>query len=574
MHRTHTCGELRAADDGSTVTLAGWTHAIRLHGRIAFLDIRDRYGITQAVIGEEFAELTKDLRREAVVKVTGAVKRKPQPNLRLPTGEVEVQATKFEVLNPSAPLPIEPESQNADDVRLRYRYLDLRRPAMQHRLAHRDAIAASMRAHMREMGFLEIETPLLVKSTPEGARDYVVPSRLNHGRFYALPQSPQLYKQLLMVSGCDRYFQIARCLRDEDLRMDRQPEFTQLDVEMSFVEQEDVWEVGERLIHDVVKDVKGVEIPLPLPRITYEESMERYGCDKPDLRFGLELCDVTYVVKQSDFKIFAEAQAVKCIVAPRQLSRKEIDRYTEFMKANKAKGLAFANALGDGKTLDGGVAKFLDAETHAALLKATGAKPEQTLLFVADRTKYCNDALAKLRNQLGKDLGLYEPDRLAFVWVTDFPLFEWDDEMEDWTPAHHMFTMPRPEHLQYLRTDPGKVLAQCYDLVLNGSELASGSIRVHRPDIQREIMRAMNITEEQAKMRFGFLLEAFTYGAPPHGGFAIGFDRFCAMLDGETDIREYIAFPKNKNAECPMDGSPSPIDQKQLDELGIGLKKL
>lgn len=574
MHRTHNCGELRADNAGTSVTIAGWAHAIRLHGAIAFIDVRDRYGITQATVGENFADLTKDLKRESVIKITGSVKKKPQPNPRLATGEIEVVAENFEVLNPALPLPIEIEAENSDEIRLKYRYLDLRRPAMQHKIAMRDNVAASVRKHLRAMGFLEIETPLLVKSTPEGARDYVVPSRIHHGTFYALPQSPQLYKQLLMVSGCDRYFQLAKCLRDEDLRMDRQPEFTQIDVEMSFVEQDDVLSAGERLVHNVVKDVKGVDVPLPLRRISYEESMDRYGCDKPDLRFGLELTDVTYIVRSSDFKIFSEAQIVKCLVVPKLLGRKEIDRYTEFAKANKAKGLAYVNVLADGKTLDGGVAKFLTPDMQASILQATGAEPEQTILFVADTKKACNEALSKLRNLLGKELSLYDPAALAFCWVVDFPLFEWDDDTQDWTPAHHMFTMPRPEHLQYLRTEPGKVVAQCYDLVLNGVEMASGSIRVHRQDIQREIMTAMNISEEQAKVKFGFLLEAFTYGAPPHGGFAIGFDRFVAMLEQEADIREFIAFPKNKSAECPMDGSPSLVDAKQLDDLGLALKKL
>ena len=574
MHRTHTCGELRASDEGATVTIAGWAHAIRLHGAIAFIDLRDRYGITQATVGEEFAELTKDLKRESVIKVTGTVKKKPTPNPRLATGEIEVVAASFEVLNPAAPLPIEVEAENSDDVRLKYRYLDLRRPVMQHRLAFRDKIAASFRKHLRAYGFLEIETPLLVKSTPEGARDYVVPSRIHRGRFYALPQSPQLYKQLLMVSGCDRYFQLARCLRDEDLRADRQPEFTQVDLEMSYVEQEDILALGDKLLHDVVQEVKGISIPQPLPRITCKESMERFGCDKPDIRFGLELTDVTFIVKGSEFKIFSEAELVKCVVVPKTLSRKEIDSYTESVKANKAKGLAYAIVTPDAGGLDQGVAKFLTPEIQKNLITATNAEAGSTLLFVADKPKVCNDALAKLRNQLGRDLKLYDEKELAFLWITDFPLFEWDDDMEDWSPAHHMFTMPKPEHVQYLQSDPGKVIAQCYDIVLNGVEMASGSIRVHRQDIQREIMRAMNIPEEQAKAKFGFLLEAFTYGAPPHGGFAIGFDRFCAMLEQEQDIREYIAFPKNKSAECPMDGSPTPVDNKQMDDLGLAFKKL
>jgi aspartyl-tRNA synthetase len=573
MHRTHTCGELRASDDGKTVTIAGWVQAIRLHGSIAFIDVRDRYGITQATVGEEFAAATKDLKRESVVKVTGVVKKKPTPNPRLVTGEIEVQATGFDILNPSLPLPIEIEAENTDDVRLKYRYLDLRRPVMQHKIALRDAVAASFRTHLRKHGFLEIETPLLVKSTPEGARDYVVPSRVHHGKFYALPQSPQIYKQLLMVSGCDKYFQIAKCLRDEDLRADRQPEFTQVDVEMSFVEQEDVFRVGEQVIHDVVSEILEIDLP-PMPRLTYQESMDKYGCDKPDLRFGLELKDITYLVKGSDFKVFSESPLVKCLAVPKSLSRKETDAYTEIAKASKAKGLVAITVSADGQALEGSAAKYLTSDVQRNVIQATGADAGSTLLIVADKPKVVNDTLARLRNQVGKDLALYDPKALRFAWIIDFPLFEWDEDSKDWTPAHHMFTMPKPEHLQYLHTDPGKVVAQCYDIVLNGVELASGSIRVHRQDIQREIMRAMNISEEQAKVKFGFLLEAFTYGAPPHGGFAIGLDRFIAMLEQESDIREYIAFPKNKSAECPMDGSPTPVDNKQMDDLGLSFRTL
>jgi aspartyl-tRNA synthetase len=573
MHRTHTCGELRATNEGKTVTIAGWVHAIRLHGQIAFLDLRDRFGITQVTAGEHLNAITKDLRRESVVKVTGVIKRKPQSNARLATGEIEVAATSMEVLGPAEPLPIEIEAENSDEIRLKYRYLDLRRPLMQHRIAFRDRIAAAFRKSLHKHNFLEIETPLLVKSTPEGARDYIVPSRVHHGKFYALPQSPQIYKQLLMVSGCDRYFQIARCLRDEDLRADRQPEFTQVDIEMSFVEQEDVLSLGDQLLHDVVQEATGKSIPLPLRRMTYQEAMDMYGCDKPDLRFGLPLKDVTYAVKGSEFKVFSEAAMVKCIVVPKALTRKEVDAYTDLVKANKAKGLAYAVVRGDG-TLDGPIAKFLTPEIQRAIIEETDAGADNTLLFVADKAKVVHEALSKLRNALGKDLALYDPAELAFLWVVDFPLFEWDEDAKDWAAAHHMFTMPKPEHVQYLTSDPGKVIAQCYDIVLNGVEMASGSIRVHRQDIQREIMRAMHISEDQVKIKFGFLLEAFTYGAPPHGGFAIGLDRFCAMLEGQSDIREYIAFPKNKQAECPMDGSPTQVDSAQMDMLGLSLKKL
>ncbi len=570
MHRTHTAGELRASHEGKTVTIAGWVHSIRNHGTVTFLDIRDRFGITQATVGELFADQTKGLLRESVVKVTGEVRKKPTPNPKLATGEIEVHATAFEVLNPSVPLPIEPDAENSDEMRLKYRYLDLRRPAMQEKIAFRDKVAAAFRLHLRAQGFLEIETPLLLKSTPEGARDYVVPSRVHHGRFYALPQSPQIYKQLLMVSGCDRYFQLAKCLRDEDLRADRQPEFTQVDLEMSFVEAEDVYAMGEKIVREVVKDTTGKTLHA-FPRLPYAESMRRYGTDKPDTRFGLELTDVTMVAKHSGFNVFKEAPMVKGMCIPKELGRKEVDAYTAVAKDHGAKGLAFAHVKGN--ALDGGISKFLDADIQSQLIDLMGAKDGETVVFVADKPKITNEALARLRNHVGKELALYDPTELAFLWVTDFPLFEWDEESNDWTAAHHMFTMPKPECLEYLHTDPGKVVAQCYDIVLNGVEMASGSIRVHRQDIQRDIMRAMHISEEDAKLKFGFMLEAFTYGAPPHGGFAIGLDRFCAMLHGESDIREYIAFPKNKSAECPMDGSPTPVDEKQLHDLGLSLRK-
>ena len=570
MHRTHTCGELRKDYEGQIVTIAGWAHAIRPHGGVTFLDLRDRYGITQAVVPTELQDALKGVLRESVLKITGQVTVKPKPNPKLATGEIEVVATSVEVLGPAAPLPIEIDAQNSDEARLTYRYLDLRRPEMQARIALRDRIANSFRTHLRAEGFLEIETPLLLKSTPEGARDYVVPSRVHHGRFYALPQSPQIYKQLLMVSGCDRYFQLAKCLRDEDLRADRQPEFTQVDLEMSFVEPDDVYALGENVVRAVVRDALGAEIG-EFPRMPYAQAMATYGCDKPDLRFGLEMTDVTVIGKRSEFTVFKEAPLVKGFVVPKALGRKEIDAYTVFVKEFGAKGLAFATVKGT--ALEGGISKFFSPELQQELIGAFGAKDGETILLVADKPKIANDALARLRNQIGKDLQLYDPKRLAFLWVTDFPLFEWDEESNDWTPAHHMFTMPRPDSLQYLTSDPGKVVAQCYDLVLNGVEMASGSIRVHHPDIQRDIMRAMHISEEDAKLKFGFMLEAFTYGAPPHGGFAIGLDRFCAMLNGDADIREFIAFPKNKSAECPMDGSPTPVDEKQLRDLGLILMK-
>lgn len=567
MLRTHTCGELRAKDEGKEVSLAGWVHSIRQHGNVTFLDLRDRYGITQIVLSKEVAEI----RRESVIRVSGKVVRKPKPNEKLATGEIEVQAGSCEILNAAEPLPMDPDADNTEETRLKYRYLDLRRDEMQHNLSFRSAVLQSVRKHLVAKDFLEIETPLLVKSTPEGARDYVVPSRVNPGRFYALPQSPQIYKQILMVSGFDRYFQIARCLRDEDLRADRQPEFTQIDVEMSFPEEDDIYRIGDHLVSNVVKDSLGCDITTPLPRLPYAEAIGKYGTDKPDIRFEMFLHDVTDLAKKSEFNIFAQADSVRCIVAAKEFSRKEIDGYTDLAKRHGAKGLAYV-AIKDGG-FDGSIAKFFPGPLQKELMQAVGAEEGSTIFFVADTRPVVNESLAQLRNKLGRDLQLYDPSKLAFLWVVDFPLFEWDEDEEDWKPSHHMFTMPKREHLDLLEKSPGKVLAQCYDLVLNGVELASGSIRVHNPEIQRKIMEAMRIPEEEAQEKFGFMLNAFRYGAPPHGGFAIGFDRLVAMLQGQNDIRDFIAFPKNKAAESPMDESPSRIGKAQLTELGLRMKE-
>lgn len=444
---------------------------------------------------------------------------------------------------------------------------------MQQHLIFRHKAAQAARVFLSSQGFLEIETPLLMKATPEGARDYVVPSRVNPGKFYALPQSPQLYKQLLMVSGMDKYFQIAKCLRDEDLRADRQPEFTQIDVEMSFGEQSDVFKVGEGLVHAMFKETMGKEIKIPFLKMPYKEAMDKYGCDKPDLRFGLELKDVTSIVVKSDFGVFKDVQKnngiIKCINPNKDFSRTELDSYIAFCTEAGAKGMAWMRVTEKG--LDSNIAKYFKEDVQKELINLVGPKPGSVLMFIADKPKKCNEILAKLRNKLGADLKLYDPSEFKFCWIVDFPLFELDEETGSWMAAHHMFTMPKKECLSYLESKPENVYADCYDLVLNGVELASGSIRIHDPAIQERVMKIVGFPKEKAHERFGFLLEAFKYGAPPHGGFAIGFDRFVAMLQGFSDIREVIAFPKNKAAECPMDGCPSTIEDNQLRDLKIKL---
>ncbi len=566
MLRTHTCGELRKEHAGSTVTLAGWVETHRVQGKISFLILRDRYGTTQCFLDTNVTEQLGELRRETVVQVEGEVKARPENQIKPePTGAIELSVTQAKILGPAKPLPFDEETAT-EETRMKYRYLDLRSTRMQEHLALRHKAAQAAREVLNKLNFLEIETPLLVRSTPEGARDFLVPSRANPGNFYALPQSPQIYKQLLMVSGVDKYYQLGKCLRDEDLRADRQPEFTQIDLEMSFPELKDIYALGDVLLSNIVQETRGEKLNLPLLQIPYAESMQRYGCDKPDIRFGLELETVTNMVKDAEFKVFSEAEAVRALVVPKDFSRKEIDKYTEVVKEKGAKGLAYLK----GKSLDGPIAKFLSDNLRKKLSDFLSVKEEETVFFVADTTKVCNDALAHLRNVLGRDLELYDPKELAFCWVTDFPLFEWDEDMNDWAPAHHMFTMPT--NIEFLESDPGKVIASCYDIVLNGVEIASGSIRVHDPVIQKKIMKAMSIDEKEAQEKFGFFLEALEYGAPPHGGFAIGFDRLVALLAGESDIREFIAFPKNKNMQGPMDKSPSPVSQEQLDELNLRLK--
>jgi len=580
MKRTHTCGDLRKGNIGNTVVLDGWVNTRRDHGGVIFIDLRDKNGLSQVVFdpsnNNEVHKLAEHLGREFVLRVKGHVRSRKEGmiNPKMVTGEVEVLVDELEILNESETPPIEIDDKKvpSDEVRLKYRYLDLRRPEMLHRLTVKHKAMQAARKKLSELGFLEIETPMLVKNTPEGARDYIVPSRVNPGSVYSLPQSPQLYKQLLMVSGVDRYFQLARCLRDEDLRVDRQPEFTQVDLEMSFADQEDVWEVIENITAEIMK-AAGKVIQIPFPKMSYKESMEKYGSDKPDTRFGLEFIDVTQIFGKSDFDMVKSAVdkggIVKCINVKggSEISRKKIDKFIDFVKIYKAKGLAWMK-LED--KLESSVVKFFNDELQKEIIEKTCAEKGDLLLFVADeKPKIVYTAMSELRNKLGKDLQLYDPTKFNFLWITDFPLFEWDDDIEEYAPAHHMFTMPNPETIKYLETEPGKVIALCYDLVLNGVELGSGSIRVHRKDIQQRIMKAMNISDEEAQEKFGFLLEAFKYGAPPHAGFAIGFDRLVALSLGIHDIREVIAFPKNKSAQCPMDGCPSKVPDTELKEVHL-----
>ncbi|MBW2995306.1 aspartate--tRNA ligase, partial [Candidatus Woesearchaeota archaeon] len=584
MKRTNTCGELAKEDIGKSVILQGWVQTARDHGGVIFVDLRDRYGVTQVVfdpkINKDMHKTAESLRREFVIECEGKVRPRPEgmANPKLVTGEIEVECSRLEILNKAATPPIEVDDKKiaSDDLRMKWRYLDLRRPTMQKRLLIRHKAIKAVHEFLDSNNFLEIQTPLLVKSTPEGARDYVVPSRVNPGKFYALPQSPQLYKQILMVSGCDRYYQMATCLRDEDLRADRQPEHTQIDMEMSFVEIEDIFNVVEGLMKNIFKKAIGVDIKLPFQRIPYVEAIEKYGTDKPDLRFGFELIDVGEIVKDSDFSVFkkviAEGGQVKCINAKgcANISRKQIEgEWTDFAAEYGAKGLAWMKVK-NGK-LDSSIVKFFSEEIQKKLIVLADAKENDLLFFVADKPKIVAEALGHLRLKVAKHLDLLNPDEFKFAWVTEFPLFEWDEEEEKYTPAHHMFCMPKQEYIDMIEKEPGKVVCTQYDLTLNGIELASGSIRINRPEIQEKVMKVIGLTKEQAKKKFGFLLEAFKYGAPPHGGIGIGFDRIVALMCGTNDIREVIAFPKNKAAQCPMDGSPSEIDSVALKEAHIKL---
>ncbi len=564
MLRTHTCGELRKEHLNKEVVLCGWVHRIRSFGKLTFIDLRDRYGITQLVLDDNFKDIIKKLRRESVIQVKGKVKERVKINKNLPTGEIEVIVNQITILNLAEPLPLDLDNKenNTDETRLKYRYLDLRREEMKENIIFRHRIAQSIREFLNSQGFIEIETPMLVKSTPEGARDYIVPSRIHKGRAYALPQSPQLYKQILMIAGFDKYYQLARCLRDEDLRADRQPEFTQVDIEMSFVEEEDIFNLVENLLYYVFKKELNIELKIPFEKISYEDAIRYYGNDKPDLRFDLKLEELDFL-KQSNYNIFRSGEKIKGIFVQKRLSKSELKELEETAKVYKAKGIITIELFDEVK---GTCIKCLDKK-HIEKLKERFRGG--TLIIISDKAKIVNDALAAIRNKIGKMLSLYDEKEFKFCWIVDFPLFEWNEEEKRWEPSHHMFTMPKEEYIEILDKDPGKVKAQCYDLVLNGVELASGSIRVHKPELQEKIMKVIGLSHNEAIKKFGFLLEAYKYGGPPHGGIAIGFDRLVAMMKFSNDIRDFIAFPKNKKAENPMDGSPSEISERQWLELGL-----
>lgn len=584
MYKTHTCGELRAGHAGQTVTLAGWVNRRRDHGGIAFIDLRDRFGIVQVVcnpgLSLESDRALEALRNEWVIQVEGKVQLRPagMQNPNIATGEIEVIAAQVHILNPSRtpPLYISKDEEEPDEnLRLKYRYLDLRRERMKRNIELRHKVVLFMRNYLSQRGFLEIETPILFKTTPEGARDYLVPSRIHPGQFYALPQSPQQLKQLLMVAGMERYFQIARCFRDEDLRGDRQPEFTQLDLEMSFVERDDVLDMVEGLFTALIPAVAPHKrlLASPWPKLTYTEAMERYGTDKPDLRFGMELVDVSDLLQSSEFMIFKSALdaggVIKCIVAPgcAAYTRREVDELAEIAKGLGGKGLATLAETAEGPK--GTAVKFLQPEERQAILSRSGAKEGDLILFAAGQKPIVHKVLAALRLHFRDRLNLADKDLMAFAWVVDFPMFEWKEDEQKWDAAHHPFTMPRLEHLDRFDTDPGSILSDAYDMVCNGYEMASGSIRIHRRDIQSKVFSLLGIGEEEAQRKFGHMLEAFEYGAPPHGGMAPGIDRLVMLLADEPNIREVIPFPKNQAARDVMADAPSPADPQQLKELHI-----
>lgn len=582
LKRTHRCAELSAANTGETVTIMGWVQKNRNKGGLVFVDVRDRSGIIQAVFEEgktdaELIEKAARLRAEFVVAIVGRVeKRSGAVNQNLATGEIEIIPEQLRILSESEtpPFPIEENSKTKEEVRLKYRYLDLRRPDLQRNMMMRSQVATLTRQFLAEEGFLEIETPVLIGSTPEGARDYLVPSRIHQGHFYALPQSPQLFKQLLMCSGYDRYFQIARCFRDEDLRADRQPEFTQIDMELSFVDVDDVIDVNERLLARIFKEVLGVEVQLPIPRMTWREAMDRYGSDKPDIRFGMELCDVTEVVKDCGFAVFKGAiengGSVRGINAKGQgsMPRKKIDKLVSFAKDYGAKGLAYIAVQEDG-TAKSSFAKFMTEEETAALIQAMDGENGDLLLFAADQNKVVWDVLGALRLELARQMELLDKNDYRFLWVTEFPLLEWSEEQNRYTAMHHPFTMPMEEDLELIDSEPGKVRAKAYDIVLNGNEIGGGSVRIFNPEIQNKMFEVLGFTPEQAKEQFGFLLTAFRYGVPPHAGLAYGLDRLVMLMAKEDSIRDVIAFPKVKDASDLMTEAPTLVDQKQLDELGL-----
>ncbi len=585
LKRTHRCAELSEVNAGETVTVMGWVQKNRNKGGLVFVDVRDRSGLIQVVFeegktDEALIEKAAKLRSEYVVAVTGTVERRSGAvNPNLATGGIEIVPRELRVLAESEtpPFPVEENSKTREEVRLKYRYLDLRRPDMQRNLMMRSKVATLTRQFLADEGFLEIETPILIGSTPEGARDYLVPSRIHQGRFYALPQSPQLFKQLLMCAGCDRYFQIAKCFRDEDLRADRQPEFTQIDMELSFVDVDDVIDVNERLLKKMFEEVLGVSVPLPIPRMTWQEAMDRYGSDKPDIRFGMELTDVTETVKDSEFAVFKGAiengGTVRGINAKGQggMPRKKIDKLVSFAKDYGAKGLAYI-AIGEDGSRKSSFAKFMTEEEMTVLIGAMGGENGDLLLFAADKNKTVWAVLGALRLELASQMGLLEKDDYRFLWVTEFPLLEWDEEEQRFTAMHHPFTMPMEEDLEFLDSNPGKVRAKAYDIVLNGNEVGGGSVRIFDPEIQSKMFEVLGFTPEQAQEQFGFLLTAFKYGVPPHAGLAYGLDRLIMLMAKEDSIRDVMAFPKVKDASDLMTEAPTGVAKEQLEELGLEIK--
>ncbi len=581
MYRTHNCGELRISHVGQIITLAGWVQRIRKMGGMVFIDLRDRYGITQLVFNQEINsdlwEKANKLGREFVVQVTGKVSERSNKNPNLSTGDIEILVSELTVLNESKtpPFTIEDATDGGDDLRMKYRYLDLRRNVVRKNLELRHQMTIETRQYLDNLGFLEVETPVLIASTPEGARDFVVPSRMNPGEFYALPQSPQLFKQLLMVGGFDRYFQIVKCFRDEDLRADRQPEFTQIDCEMSFVEQEDVLQTFEGLVKHLFKTIKNIDFPEPFPRMEWSEAMKRFGSDKPDIRFGMELVELKEMVTGHDFSVFDNAEYVGGICAPACASytRKQIDELTEFVKRPQigAKGLIYIRFENDG-SFKSSIDKFFSVDDLKKIASLFSANPGDLILIMSGEKLKTQKALCELRLEMGGRLGLRKKDEFAPLWVIDFPLFEWNEELNRYQAMHHPFTSPKPEDIPLLDTQPGEVRANAYDMVVNGVELGGGSIRIHNSNLQNKMFELLGFTPEKAQAQFGFLMNAFQFGAPPHGGLAFGLDRFVSLLAGLDSIRDCIAFPKNNAGRDVMINAPSPLDPSQLDELHLMLK--